>query len=80
MRTRSYIWVLVLVFVPISSAQRRADGAPAAQDYLGMWTGSWEGAGGTGGFEITLEKGEAGLAGSVRLGGFVLCNSSTTAR
>ena len=29
----------------------------AASDFLGTWTGTWEG-GGTGGFELTLEKGE----------------------
>jgi len=40
---------------------------PRAQsDYVGLWVGTWEGAGGNGGFELTLEKGkENGLAGSV---------------
>jgi hypothetical protein len=65
MRTRSSICLLVLVFFTTGSIQRGVDEAPVAQDYLGTWSGSWEGAGASGGFEITLEKGEAGLAGSV---------------
>jgi hypothetical protein len=56
-------------FVTMGSARRGADGASTAQDYLGTWTGSWEGGGGTGGLEITLEKGEAGLGGRVSVTG-----------
>jgi hypothetical protein len=65
MRTRSSINLLVLVFFAIGSIQHGAVGAPVAQDYLGTWTGSWEGAGASGAFEITLEQSEGGLAGSV---------------
>jgi hypothetical protein len=33
-----------------------------AQDYAGIWSGTWDGAG-TGGFELTLEKGTDGALG-----------------
>jgi hypothetical protein len=39
-------------------------------DRTGTWTGTWEGGGGTGGFELTLEKPNAGpLAGRVSVTG-----------
>jgi hypothetical protein len=33
-----------------------------AQDYAGIWSGTWDGAG-SGGFELTLEKGKDGALG-----------------
>jgi hypothetical protein len=33
-----------------------------AQDYAGTWSGTWDGAG-SGGFELTLEKGKDGVLG-----------------
>jgi hypothetical protein len=42
-------------------AQEKPQGAPA--ELLGTWSGSWEGAGSSGGFELTLEKPKEGNAG-----------------
>jgi hypothetical protein len=43
-------------------AQQKSDGATPA-DVFGIWPGSWEGMGSTGGFELTLEKGADGATG-----------------
>jgi hypothetical protein len=43
-----------------SGAQQREGAAPA--ELFGTWIGSWEGAG-SGGFELTLEKGKDGAPG-----------------
>jgi hypothetical protein len=40
--------------------QRGHEGASTREQFLGTWTGSWEGAGGAGGFELTLEKSKDG--------------------
>jgi hypothetical protein len=40
-----------------SAGQRDAGGKADAAQFLGTWTGTWEGAG-SGGFELTLEKGK----------------------
>jgi hypothetical protein len=44
---------------------------PAGDQYLGIWSGGWEaGSGGSGGFELTIEKGkDGGLAGKVSVTG-----------
>ena len=43
--------------------------APAGEAFVGTWTGTWDGAG-TGGFELTLEKGQDGaVAGRVSVTG-----------
>jgi hypothetical protein len=51
--------LVVLVSVVSTHAQQRTDGA-AASDPTGTWNGTWEGAGSSGGFELTLEKGKDG--------------------
>src|SRR5262245_34246107 len=44
-------------------------GAQDANSYIGTWSGSWDGAG-SGGFELTLEKGkDASLTGRVSVTG-----------
>ncbi len=43
--------------------QRGAEGAAPGEALVGTWTGTWEGAGGTGGFELTLEKAKDGSVG-----------------
>ena len=44
-------------------------GAQEPSSYVGIWTGSWDGAG-TGGFELTLEKGnDSALTGRVSVTG-----------
>ena len=52
-----------------SAAQRGTDGSSPGEPFLGTWTGTWEGAG-SGGFELTLEKGKDGaIAGRVSVTG-----------
>jgi hypothetical protein len=56
---------LLVCAVLLAVAVPRAQG-----EHVGLWVGTWEGAGGNGGFELTLEKGkESGLAGSVSVTG-----------
>jgi hypothetical protein len=40
------------------SAQRAPDTPPGAQQFLGTWSGTWDGEGSSGGLELTLEKGK----------------------
>lgn len=55
MRNRSCVWLWIFVLGAICSAAQRADGPPPGEQFLGTWTGTWDGSG-TGGFELTLEK------------------------
>jgi hypothetical protein len=51
------------------AAQRGAEGSPPGEQFLGIWSGTWDGAG-TGGFELTLEKDKNGaVAGHVSVTG-----------
>ena len=51
--------LLVLTAVGVVSAQT----SPKPESLVGVWSGTWEGAGGTGGFELTLEKAKDGSIG-----------------
>ena len=42
-----------------SAAQRGAEGSAAGEQFVGTWAGTWDGAG-SGGIELTLEKGKGG--------------------
>jgi hypothetical protein len=54
--------LLLMAVICTGAAQRGADASPA--DLSGVWTGTWEGGGtGSGGFELTLEKGKDGALG-----------------
>jgi hypothetical protein len=53
---------LLIGAVCAGATQRNADGASPG-DVSGVWTGTWEGGGGSGGFELTLEKGKDGMLG-----------------
>jgi hypothetical protein len=60
------LWLCVLIFGATVAAVRQT----ADADRTGTWTGTWEGGGGTGGFELTLEKPKDGpLAGRVSVTG-----------
>jgi hypothetical protein len=60
---------LVIFGVMSSAAQRGTDGASPGEQFLGTWSGTWEGSG-SGGFELTLEKGKDGaIAGRVSVTG-----------
>ncbi len=40
-------------------AAQRGEGPSAAEQFVGVWSGTWDGAG-SGGFELTIEKGADG--------------------
>jgi hypothetical protein len=56
------ISVCVLLLGAVCSAAEQRGGAPA-DELFGTWTGSWEGGGGSGGFELKLDKGKDGATG-----------------
>jgi hypothetical protein len=67
-RQRSSIWVWLVVLGAVSVAAQ-GGGAAGSDQFLGTWSGTWDGAG-TGGFEITLNKGANGaLSGKVSVTG-----------
>jgi hypothetical protein len=69
MRAHCGLWLSVVLFGAIAGASPRGSQATDEQ-YLGTWTGTWEGAGGSGDLEITLEKGAGGaLSGGVSVTG-----------
>jgi hypothetical protein len=54
------IWLCVMILGAAAAAARQA----AADDArVGIWTGTWEGEGSTGGFELTIEKSQEGPIG-----------------
>ena len=60
MRKRWCVWLWLFIFGAMcSAAQRGADGSSTGEQFLGTWTGTWDGVG-SGGFELTLEKGTDG--------------------
>ena len=66
MGRRLCICLCFAVLAAVGAAAQQGGG----DEYFGTWTGTWEGAGNTGGFEITLEKGKDGaLAGRVSVTG-----------
>ena len=64
------ICLSLLMLVSAGADARHRGTEPSSQtDLTGTWTGTWDGAG-TGGFELTLEKGKDGkLAGQVSVTG-----------
>ena len=57
---RKFFLCLMVLLAGVASMQAQQSGGAAASDLLGTWTGTWEGAGSSGGFELTLEKGKDG--------------------
>jgi hypothetical protein len=69
-RKRCCVWLWLIVCGAIASAAQRPPEGSSAEPFVGTWTGTWEGAGSTGGFELTLEKGKDGpLTGRVSVTG-----------
>jgi hypothetical protein len=70
---RSQLWLgvcLLSVALVGSAAQPVAQGRPPGEEFIGVWSGTWEGGGGSGGFEVTLEKGkDEALTGKVAVTG-----------
>jgi hypothetical protein len=70
MRTGWSVGLFVVLFVATSFAAQREDKRSTGEQFLGVWSGNWEGAGGSGGFELTLEKAKDGsVAGKVSVTG-----------
>lgn len=64
MRRAFGIWLCLALFAAIGiAAQKSGEGTPPGEPFVGTWTGGWEGAGGTGGFELILEKAKDGSVG-----------------
>ena len=56
---RAFI-ICIAIAIMFAFVEARAQQSGAAKDFLGTWMGKWEanGSGASGGFELTLEKGE----------------------
>jgi hypothetical protein len=59
----SALLCLALLAASASAGQKGAEGASSGEPFLGTWSGNWEGAGGSGGFELVLEKVKDGSIG-----------------
>ena len=61
MRKSLTLWLCVLIIGAVATVA--AVQQTGSADRTGTWTGTWEGGGGTGGFELTLEKPSGGSLG-----------------
>jgi hypothetical protein len=69
-RNRLRVWPFLFLLTGLCfSAQLGAQAPAAGEEFVGVWSGSWAGAGGSGGFELTLEKGKDGVTGRVSVTG-----------
>jgi hypothetical protein len=60
----------VVMFVAGAAAQRGGDTPSSGDQFIGTWSGRWEGNGSGGGFDLTIEKGtDNALAGRVSVTG-----------
>jgi hypothetical protein len=67
MRKALTFWLCIVILGGAAGASRQATSDEAR---AGTWSGTWEGEGATGGFELTLEKGKEGpLTGRVSVTG-----------
>jgi hypothetical protein len=69
MRKRTFVWIWLFLFGAVCSAAQ--SGGATGEQFVGTWTGTWDGDGSPGGgFELTLEKGKEGaVAGGVSVTG-----------
>ncbi len=69
-RNKWCVWVCLLIFGAVcSAAQRGTETTSSGEEFVGVWSGHWDGAGSSGGFELTLEKGKDGVTGKVSVTG-----------
>jgi hypothetical protein len=69
MRARWCAGFFVAVWVAMASTPSSGQPSSSGEQFLGVWSGTWEGAG-SGGFEVTLEKATDGtIAGRVSVTG-----------
>jgi hypothetical protein len=66
MKTRFFGLALLLMIASVAPLAAQDATAPTL---FGTWSGTWEGMGASGGFELTLEKGKDGPAGRVSVTG-----------
>jgi hypothetical protein len=58
------IWLVAMAIGAICPVVRATgQESSAGERFAGVWSGSWEGGGASGGFELTLEKGTEGTVG-----------------
>jgi hypothetical protein len=50
--------LLMVILVVCAAAQSVSDAKSSGEQYVGTWSGRWEGSGSGGGFELTIEKGQ----------------------
>jgi hypothetical protein len=70
-RNRLTVWLLVFFFTAICLAEQRGpEKSSSGEEFVGVWSGSWQATGGSGGFELTLEKNtDNAVAGKVSVTG-----------
>jgi hypothetical protein len=62
--------VLTVVMFAAGAAAQRGDTPASGDQFIGTWSGRWDGSGSGGGFELTIEKGaDNALAGKVSVTG-----------
>lgn len=72
MRQRWCVWLWVVVLGAMGVAAQDSGGRKAGEQFIGTWTGTWEGAGSSGSFELVLERDTGkkdAIAGRVSVGG-----------
>ena len=70
MTNRLSVWLFLFLLTGLCfAAHVDAQGSASGEELAGVWSGSWTGAGGSGGFELTLEKGKDGVTGRVSVTG-----------
>ena len=65
MRHRYGMWMLGLVFTALCAAMPPSAQTSADEKVIGTWAGTWEGAGGSGNLEVTLQKPKDGALGGM---------------
>ena len=55
MRLKAGIWIWFITLGVLCAAAGQGGDTPRAEQFVGTWTGTWDGAG-SGGFELILEK------------------------
>ena len=64
MRKAFSLWLCLALFAAIGiAAQKSGEATAPGESFVGTWSGGWEGGGGTGGFELILEKAKDGSIG-----------------
>lgn len=60
---------LVFIFAVIGAAAPQGQTGSGGAQFAGVWNGTWDGAGSSGGFELTLERAKDALTGKVAVSG-----------